>query len=161
MFLINLVDLMHLTSEQKVDAKADLQPFVDKLFKSKTEAFEVESSERVKPEILFSCYFNIPSCLKCSFNSVKLPAGVNLACGPAYELDFDYSIEEARKIFSKLYPTDVFLPRAPDPEEILMDDEDATEVKLEDTEFAVEAEKSDLVDECNEASETETKENAD
>lgn len=43
---------------------------------------------------------------------------------PYYELDYDSSIKNARTIFSKLYEDADFLPRAPDPEEIVIEGED-------------------------------------
>lgn len=43
---------------------------------------------------------------------------------PYYELDYDKSITSAREIFAKLYADAEFLPRAPDPEEIVIEGED-------------------------------------
>merc|ERR1711953_766065 len=43
-----------------------------------------------------------------------------LAAGPRHELDLTLAIEAARSVHRKLYPEEEFLPRAPDPEEILI-----------------------------------------
>jgi Rab proteins geranylgeranyltransferase component A len=42
------------------------------------------------------------------------------------ELDYDESIHQSRLLYAKMYPDDEFLPKAPEPEEIVMPgDEDA------------------------------------
>lgn len=43
------------------------------------------------------------------------------------ELDYDESIRQSRDLYAKLYPDDEFLPKAPEPEEIVIGDEDAGE----------------------------------
>jgi hypothetical protein len=48
-------------------------------------------------------------------------------CGPFIELDYDESIRQSRLLYEKIYPGDEFLPKAPEPEEIIIGDEDATE----------------------------------
>jgi len=46
------------------------------------------------------------------------------AAGPEPELDLDTSIARARAIYSSIYPGEEFLPRAPDPEEIILGGEE-------------------------------------
>lgn len=41
------------------------------------------------------------------------------------ELDYDESIAQARKLYEKMYPDDEFLPKAPEPEEIIGDEDPA------------------------------------
>jgi len=53
----------------------------------------------------------------------KLP-NLWAASGPVAELDFDIAIEQARLIYSGMFPGEEFLPRAPDPEEIVLGGED-------------------------------------
>lgn len=43
------------------------------------------------------------------------------------ELDYDESIKQSRDLYAKMYPDDEFLPKAPEPEEIVIGDEDARE----------------------------------
>lgn len=43
------------------------------------------------------------------------------------ELDYDESIRQTKLLYEKMYPGDEFLPKAPEPEEIIIGDEDATE----------------------------------
>uniref|UniRef100_A0AAG5D0P0 Rab proteins geranylgeranyltransferase component A n=1 Tax=Anopheles atroparvus TaxID=41427 RepID=A0AAG5D0P0_ANOAO len=82
-------------------------------------------SENTTSTILYEAYFNIPSCIACTAapNSA-VPAGIRLTCGPHHELDYDQSIEQAKRIFRDIYPEEDFLPRAPDPEEIIIGEEE-------------------------------------
>lgn len=66
-------------------------------------------------------YFNIPQCMKCQHSSGANSANVHIACGPFFELDYDESIQRAKAMFLEIYPNDEFLPRAPDPEEIIIE----------------------------------------
>lgn len=43
------------------------------------------------------------------------------------ELDYDESIRQSRLLYSKIYPEDEFLPKAPEPEEIVIGDEDGSD----------------------------------
>ena len=49
------------------------------------------------------------------------------ASGPVAELDFDIAIEQAREIYKRMFPGEDFLPRAPDPEEIILGGEEGEE----------------------------------
>merc|ERR1712130_278925 len=50
-----------------------------------------------------------------------------LSAGPRHELDLTLAIEAARSVHKRLYPEEEFLPRAPDPEEILIGGGEAEE----------------------------------
>ncbi|RWS31948.1 rab proteins geranylgeranyltransferase component A 2-like protein [Leptotrombidium deliense] len=98
---------------QSEDSKKDLLPVAKKLFN-----FTNENSE--KPKLLWSCYYNQvfvecnPDCLPHKNMFIVSP--------PSNELDYDFAISEAKKIFSSMFPNEEFLPRAPDPEEIILDE---------------------------------------
>ena len=48
-------------------------------------------------------------------------ANIDLVSGPSFELDYDVAIGNARRVFADMFGTDAeFLPRAPDPEEIVI-----------------------------------------
>ena len=47
-----------------------------------------------------------------------------------FELDFDATIERARVLFGYMFQDEDFLPRAPDPEEIIIGGDDETESGL-------------------------------
>ena len=58
--------------------------------------------------------------LKAEQSSSSL-ANVHLVSGPSFELDYDVAIGNARRVFADMFGTDAeFLPRAPDPEEIVI-----------------------------------------
>ena len=58
-------------------------------------------------------------------------SGLWQAPGPGPQLDFDLAIEQARHIYSGMFPDDEFLPRAPDPEEIIFGDEEQSQENSE------------------------------
>lgn len=94
----------------------DLKEYTDQVFKT--------TDGNQSPTILWSMTFNIPTCTKCDHASETPLAGLHLTCGPHFELDYDRSIDEASALFKKIYPDDEFLPRAPDPEEIIIGDDE-------------------------------------
>ncbi len=54
--------------------------------------------------------------------------------GPALELDYDSAVASAKRIFGSMFPEEEFLPRAPEPDEIIIGggDEEESEVKGDD-----------------------------
>jgi len=79
-------------------------------------------SQAVKPQLLWSLYFNCPETSSCDL-SADVPSNVHLCSGPDLDLDFEFAVKQAKEIFNKMYPECEFLPRAPDPEEIVLDDD--------------------------------------
>lgn len=160
-FVDYFVDLIHVTAKSITgDPKVDLEPYVSQILckdypKAPVEALEEdeEAPENNVSTILYELYFNIPKCVACQQHpSGSLPEGIHLACGPLYELDYDESIVRARAIFKDIYPDEEFLPRAPDPEEIIIGDEDAgsADQAQEVVASAEESEKVDSALECQE-----------
>ena len=47
-------------------------------------------------------------------------SNIHFCNGPYYELDYDLTIDHAKMICKQIYPDDEFLPRAPDPDEIII-----------------------------------------
>lgn len=72
-------------------------------------------------------YFNIPACPQCTDPTINLPSNCYVACGPYFELDYDESIRHARHLFKQMYENEEFLPRAPDPEEIIIEGDNPTD----------------------------------
>ena len=75
---------------------------------------------RTKPQVLWSLYFNCIETSKC-YLSPNVPQNVHLCSGPDLELDFEFAVQQAERLFKKMYPDLEFLPRAPDPEEIVIE----------------------------------------
>lgn len=135
--------VMHMTCKQQTNAKEDLMPVVKKLLrtdfdddgwsgKAETGDQGTQTSEETggeqdvakevaKPRVLWSLFFNSPETSSCDLAS-DAPANVFLCSGPDYDLDFEFAVKQAKQIFEKMYPGCEFLPRAPDPEEIIVDD---------------------------------------
>ncbi|XP_067627668.1 rab proteins geranylgeranyltransferase component A [Eurosta solidaginis] len=109
--------LFHITTTAQSDQpELDLAPFVAQIF---------NTNAANAPKLLYSAYFTIMGRQQAS-NTPNVDASTPLFCtsAPFYELDYDKSIANARDIFAKLYDNAEFLPRAPDPEEIVIDGED-------------------------------------
>lgn len=137
--------LIHITCESLTTPKEDLSPYVEQILKTTISDLKTPSEEETAfsdeqplddetiPTIIWSCYFHIPRCIACNTegNNKSTPSNVKLACGPFFELDFDRSINQAKEIFAELYPAEEFLPRAPDPDEIICEGEDPTVPKIE------------------------------
>lgn len=148
--------LVHVTAKSvSGEPKLDLEPYVSQIFskeyvKPETPPDAEEAPENTVSTIIYELYFNIPSCIACQHPTGSLPKGVHLACGPLYELDFDESISRARAIFKDIYPDEEFLPRAPDPEEIIIGDEDQADQGQEVVASAEESDKVESARECQE-----------
>lgn len=137
-----LADIVHLscTASDTNDPEADLTPYVAQLFPDNVAGHPTANVD----DIACSVYFTIPTCGHCcdeSEDSVvdanELVAnnadGIHYACGPHAELDYERSIGEARRLFGRLFADEEFLPRAPDPDEIVApsdEDNDETGTKL-------------------------------
>ncbi|XP_017783820.1 PREDICTED: rab proteins geranylgeranyltransferase component A [Nicrophorus vespilloides] len=115
--------IVHMSARRTASAKEDLKYYVDTLFSN--------DPNDTKPNVLWSFYFAIPDTNDKDYtqhnskNSFFCP-------GPDSDLDYDNSIQKASKIFDEIYPDSEFLPRAPDPDEIIFcddSDEAAEEVK--------------------------------
>ncbi|XP_012273654.1 rab proteins geranylgeranyltransferase component A 1 [Orussus abietinus] len=88
-----------------------------------------ESVVSPKPQVLWSLYLNLPaSDIKLSSSA---PNNIHLCSGPDLDLDFDFAVNQAKSIFKAMYPEEDFLPRAPDPEEIVLEGDETPGPKFE------------------------------
>ncbi|XP_036333314.1 rab proteins geranylgeranyltransferase component A [Rhagoletis pomonella] len=109
--------VFHLTTTaQSNQPEQDLMPFVAQVFNSDLGNI---------PKLLYSAYFTIMGRQR-TMTTPNVDSSTPIFCtsAPFYELDYDRSIANARDIFAKLYVDAEFLPRAPDPEEIVIEGED-------------------------------------
>lgn len=95
-------------------AKDDMQSVCDHLFPRSSPDHKTE-----KPRVLWSCFFNKISPQKVSCTQSHVYA----FRGPSVGVDYEPHIEEAKALFHRLFPNDTFLPRAPDAEDIVLEDE--------------------------------------
>jgi len=107
--------LVHFIMESEVSSTAskDLQPIVSRLLST-------DLNEQIKPRILYYAYFNesiiVPKAAE------HIPTNIYVCASVDSEIDCSKQAEEAKAIFTKMCPNETFLPRAPEPEEILYDD---------------------------------------
>lgn len=121
-FIYFFSDLVHLSTTHRDGAKKDLEDTVKTFFRA-----DINLENIAKPTILFSSFFEIPSSIKGTDLSENQSGPIYTCCGQFMELDYDESIRQTQLLYEKMYPEDEFLPKAPEPEEIIIGDEDATE----------------------------------
>ncbi|XP_053689630.1 rab proteins geranylgeranyltransferase component A [Sabethes cyaneus] len=154
--------LIHVTARSLTgDPRADLEPYVTQILRPAAPKLQLtsdegevfENSAESASTILYELYFNIPACVACQQTSGgSTPRGIHLACGPFHELDYDESIARAKQIFLEIYPEEDFLPRAPDPEEIIIGEEtdEAQEITASVDECHQDTDKVESALECQE-----------
>ncbi|EFA02190.1 rab proteins geranylgeranyltransferase component A 1 [Tribolium castaneum] len=114
--------VVHLISRQVEGPQNDFKHIIGNLFGPE------------KANILWSCYFSIPDSNDLDL-TVETPKNVTLCPGPDLDLDYDDAVRKAKAMFTDIFPDCEFLPRAPDPEEIIIEgetsDQDNVELKAE------------------------------
>merc|ERR1712098_970388 len=83
--------------------------------------------------LVYSLQFSQLGGCPSSSTQTELP-NLRVAPGPQHELDLDLAIRQAKDIFQGLFSDQEFLPRAPDPEEILLGDDKDGQEKAENKE---------------------------
>ena len=85
-----------------------------------------------KPRILFSLFYShvdsnrrVEDIFK---RNVNIPANLHIVGASKVELDFDFHVEQAEKIFRKICPSEEFLPKPPEQEDIIFDSSEASSV---------------------------------
>ncbi|XP_037071145.1 rab proteins geranylgeranyltransferase component A 2-like [Pollicipes pollicipes] len=116
--------LVHLTCERRESAERDLTPAVERL-RRLAAADGDDGAEAAPLRVLASLFF---SRRRPGAGAGSPPAGVAFCSGPDEHVGFDAAVREARELFSAHFPDEPFLPRAPDPEEIIFFDEPAESV---------------------------------
>lgn len=112
--------VVHLTCPSvQQTAEQDLEPAVKMLFDTTQSP---EGEDKSKPKALYILYFNVEDTTQAPLNE-NCPPGLILVSSPGPHLDYEHPVNEAREVFHCMYPNEEFLPRAPDPEEILLEHE--------------------------------------
>ncbi|NWR66155.1 RAE2 geranylgeranyltransferase, partial [Bucorvus abyssinicus] len=116
--------LVHLTCPSTATAREDLEPVVQKLFNLNTEK-ETENEELDKPRVLWAVYFNMRDSSGVERNSYDgLPSNVYVCSGPDPALGNDCAVKQAETIFREMFPEEEFCPPAPNPEDIIYDEDE-------------------------------------
>uniref|UniRef100_T1J4P5 Rab proteins geranylgeranyltransferase component A n=1 Tax=Strigamia maritima TaxID=126957 RepID=T1J4P5_STRMM len=120
--------VVHMTCNQTVSAEEDLKFALEILFE--TGHYGDCETETRKPKILWALYFNRCEIIPDSMKN-ECTTGITLTSGPGSDFDFDSAVSEAKLLFLEMFPEEEFLPRAPDPDEIILDsDENNSTVDL-------------------------------
>ena len=77
-----------------------------------------------KEKLIWSLDFESHSEIFADAASSSKLSNLFLTSGPVFELDFDSTIDRARKLFEHIFGEEEFLPRAPEPEEIILGGDD-------------------------------------
>lgn len=108
----------------KQTANLDFEECIQTYFADQATTADLRS-ENTKPRILFSFYYShvdsnhrIENFLKQSNN---VPSNLHIVGASKVELDFDFHVALAEKIFRKICPSEEFLPRPPEQEDIIFD----------------------------------------
>ncbi|GAB6033235.1 hypothetical protein CHUAL_012838 [Chamberlinius hualienensis] len=109
--------VVHLTGKSVGDAESDLRPAVELLFNLYNES----ENDSEKPRVLWCLFFN--QLVRDASTLAESPSNIAITTGPNASLDFDDAVVEARNAFTTTFPGEEFLPRAPDYEDIVIEDQ--------------------------------------
>lgn len=102
------INLLYLwTKSSTASAKKDLSPIVNELFKNDLEA------------IMWNFYYQQSTGPQTGPIETDKIDGLFITSPPSNDLDYSHCISEAKMVFNKMFPGQDFLPRAPDPDEII------------------------------------------
>ncbi|XP_022661192.1 rab proteins geranylgeranyltransferase component A 1-like isoform X1 [Varroa destructor] len=91
-------------------AQEDLKPVVDQLYPYDKQ--------------VWVAYFNTPDTASKAYSISGDIHNLFTMASPGLHLDYDFHIDQAQHVFYSMFPEEKFLPRAPDPEEIILDFEE-------------------------------------
>jgi hypothetical protein len=112
--------VVQVVAEGVTTPEADIKPVTDILFQPRNEEEHLDGDDR--PVVLWDLYFEQLDTAGSDLGS-RAPDNVFIVPGPVNELDFECCIREARRIFDLICPGEEFLPKAPNPEDIIWGDE--------------------------------------
>lgn len=99
----------------------------------------MSETESDKPNILFSYYFshlNSENLVKEMNKNASKPDNLHIVSGARVGIDFDHCVKEAKRIFNNICPDQEFMPKPPDPEDIIIVDSLDTKVNEPSSETA-------------------------
>lgn len=95
--------------------------------------FIIDSNQN-GPRLLWSLYYNITSTtvLQHTETDTHLPINVHIVSGPDATIGYEACVREAKEIFCKVCPDEEFLPKIPDPEDIIYEADAIDEVEVQE-----------------------------
>ncbi|XP_004927771.1 rab proteins geranylgeranyltransferase component A 2 [Bombyx mori] len=109
--------VVYFITKKTKDAESDLKPYAERIFDM---SGGDQTAATDKPKCLWSLFYNVKDT---SSPVSSVVDNVHVCSGPDAGLDFDRAVEQAEQIFKKICPGEEFLPRAPNPEEIVFEDD--------------------------------------
>jgi len=109
--------LVHVTRPQATDALNDFKPVEKTLFR--------KEDVSTKPLVLWTLHFNAVDTSGVRIRPESAPGNFLVTSGPGAALDYDAAVAQARSLFQVIAPdrsAEEFLPPAPNPEDIYVED---------------------------------------
>ncbi|GFU28549.1 rab proteins geranylgeranyltransferase component A 2 [Nephila pilipes] len=100
-------------------AEEDFRSTVALLFSTENPGTS-EDKQNQRPNLLWSVFYNQKDTSVMDLKT-NVPTGVFLTSTPDVDLDYEHAVKQAHDIFEAMCPGEEFLPRAPDPEDILIE----------------------------------------
>ncbi|KAF2893593.1 hypothetical protein ILUMI_12580 [Ignelater luminosus] len=122
--------IVHMFTKQTTNPEEDFKHCVERLFGNSKNESETGEKENLLPNVLWSFYYTVPNTVNLDLKN-GIPKNIFVCPGPDLDLDYDPAIAQAKAIFNEIYPDLEFLPRAPDPEEIIIEGEDNNNIVTE------------------------------
>lgn len=103
--------------------KEDFAEWIRRLFNDKTTGQESSPSDEARPNIQFSFFYSHLKSFEAidSQQSTNRPSNLHILGGSVCQLDFDYQVKQAEKVFRLICPNEEFMPKPPDPEDIIIE----------------------------------------
>ncbi|XP_052075829.1 rab proteins geranylgeranyltransferase component A-like [Mytilus californianus] len=134
---LNVVHITMETENGDTTPELDLQDIVKTLFQIEP------SQDDGKPVIMWSMFFKREFYCDVTVDRTVVPENVIVIPGPGPQLDLDIVVDQSRDIFENLMPGEDFLPRPPNPEDIIYIDDAEKTVKDESNKSDFTESKSD------------------
>ncbi|CAC5413585.1 CHM [Mytilus coruscus] len=152
---LNVVHITMETENGDTTPELDLQDIVKTLFQIEP------SQDDGKPVIMWSMFFKREFYCDVTVDRTVVPENVIVIPGPGPQLDLDIVVDQSRDIFEKLMPGEDFLPRPPNPEDIIYIDDAEKTVKDESNKSDFTESKSDQSESINKPSDQSQADNSD
>lgn len=109
--------VVHFITRHKISPAEDLKSVIETLYRGGDEP--EQENEVSRPNILWSLHFSMN---EYEVGSGILPPNVFSSPGPNASMDFDEYVIEAKRIFTAIFPNEEFLPKVPDPDDLVLED---------------------------------------
>ncbi len=125
------LDLIHFVTNGQKSAREDILPSVQNLFDlSKFKNFSNNSHSSNKNQPMYVAFFCLPGEFSAENLNTKNSGKIWLTSFPTSNPCNEDHVKEAKKIFSELFPGEIFLPKVPDPEDMVWEEHSSENSKV-------------------------------